>query len=565
MVSSLVFDLGLVILVACSISLLMRLLRQPLVLGYVIGGIIIGPAAFHFVKDPSEISVLSDLGIAFLLFIIGLELDFKKVKQVGFVFSLIGAMQVAGTFVIGFVAGLLLGFSATTAFYIALGISFSSTMVVIKILSDNKELESLHGELVLGIMLVQDVIAIFALSLLPAIGSFQPSFIVFFLIKIMIFILLIIAINAIILPWIMKQVLHNSELLFLAALSIIFFFAYLAHLLGFSEAIGAFIAGLALSASPLHLEIRHRIEPLRDFFLVLFFVALGMQITFGNLDRIIIPIIAFIIIGVLVKGIITFLILKLFRYGNRTSFFTGIQVAQVGEFSLVLVTLGVSLGHVSLATGSLLTFITLATILLTTYLIRWDDKLFSLAQRFLPFFDLSGSREEAMGRVDRSLEGHVVVFGFHKMSPIIVNTLLKQKKKFIVVDHNPEKIRKLAARRINSICGSIDNPEVYEKANLSKAAIVISTVSLQDKNKFLLQKLKSMNPKALAIVSASTLNEAIELYKAGADYVIVPDSLGGEKVSNYLEHLSPQGIRDWGKKHLAMIHEELKEARLFRA
>ena len=169
--SSLLFDLGLVIIAASAISLLMKLLRQPLVLGYVAGGVLIGPAVFQFVKNPTEIAVLSDLGIAFLLFVIGLELDFKKVRQVGVVFSMIGLLQVILTVAVGFAVGLIMGFNPLTSFYIALGVSFSSTMVVIKLLSDNKELESLHGELVLGIMLVQDVIAIFALSLLPSIQS----------------------------------------------------------------------------------------------------------------------------------------------------------------------------------------------------------------------------------------------------------------------------------------------------------------------------------------------------------------------------------------------------------
>ena len=557
--SSLLFDLGLVIVAASIISLLMRYLRQPLVLGYVFGGILIGPAVFQFVKNPSEIAILSDLGIAFLLFIIGLELDIKKVKQVGLVFSMIGLIQVILTFVAGFAVSILLGFDPITSFYIGLGISFSSTMVVIKLLSDNKELESLHGELVLGIMLVQDIIAIFALSLLPAIHALEPSFLLYFALKVGLFIILIFAANALILPWLMRQAAHNSELLFLAALSIIFFFAYLANQLGFSLAIGAFIAGLALSASPLHLEIRHKVEPLRDFFLVMFFVTLGMQITFGSIGSLIIPIIALVLVGMLLKGIITYFILKFFKYGNRTSFFTGVQVAQVGEFSLVLAALGVGLNHITTETSSLLTFVTLITILITTYLIRWDDSLFNWLPKVLPFFDKDGTREESISKVEKNLRDHIVVFGFHKMAPIIIRTLQKQKKKFVVVDHNPEKIRKLSMRGINSICGSIANEEVYEKASLSKASTVISTINFVDKNKLMLKKLKSTNPNSLAIVAASNPAEAVELYTAGADYVIVPDYLGGEKVSNYLEHLSADGIRDWGRKNLEMIRQELKE------
>ncbi len=558
--SSLLFDLGLVIIAASAISLLMKLLRQPLVLGYVAGGVLIGPAVFQFVKNPTEIAVLSDLGIAFLLFVIGLELDFKKVRQVGVVFSMIGLLQVILTVAVGFAVGLIMGFNPLTSFYIALGVSFSSTMVVIKLLSDNKELESLHGELVLGIMLVQDVIAIFALSLLPSIQSIGFSFLFFFVLKVGLFAILIFVANALLLPWLMRQVAHNSELLFLGALSVIFFFAYLANLLGFSLAIGAFIAGLALSASPLHLEIRQKVEPLRDFFLVMFFVTLGMQVSFRSLGSLIVPLIAFILVGVFAKGIITYFLLKFFKYGNRTSFFTGVQIAQVGEFSLVLAALGVSLGHLTIEVSSLLTFVTLITILIATYLIRWDDSLFNLLPKFLPFFEKSGSREDSLSKVERNLKDHIVVFGFHKMAPIIMRSLIKKKMKFVIVDHNPEKIRTLSLKGINCICGSIANEDVYEKAGIEKASIVISTINFVDKNKIMLKKLKSTNPKSLAIVAASNASEAVELYSAGADYVIVPDSLSGEKVANYMEHLSPQGIRDWGRKHFEIIKQELKES-----
>ncbi len=557
--STLALDLGLVIIAATAISLLMRFLKQPLVLGYVIGGVLIGPAFLKFVVHPSEIAILSELGIAFLLFVIGLELDFKKIKQVGLVSSGVGLLQVSLCALVGFLVSLSLGFGVLPSIYIALGVSFSSTMVVIKILSDNKELESLHGELVLGIMLVQDIIAIFALSILTSLDSITPTFFLFFALKVALFGVLIVVASLIVLPWLMRQVSSSSELIFLAALSTIFLFAFLANKLQFSIAIGAFLAGLALSASPLHLDIRQRIEPLRDFFLVMFFVTLGMQVTFGDISVLIVPMVALIAVGMLGKGIITFFVLKGFRYGHRTSFLTSVQVAQVGEFSLVLVALGITLGHLDAAVGSLITIVALSSILLSTYLIKLDDNLFNFLPKLLPFFKENGVREESLTLVEKDLHDHIVLFGYHKIAPVILSTLIKKGTPFVIVDHNPEKVRTLVGKNINSICGSLINNEIYDKVSMANASMVVSTINFKDKNRYLLQKLKAMNKDAIAIVTASSVIDAIDLYKAGADYVIVPDTLGGEKVSNYIEHLTPQGIREWGVKHLASLQEQVKE------
>src|SRR3989338_6449327 len=258
--ASLLSDLGLVIIAATAISIVMRMLKQPLILGYVLGGIVIGRMMFGLIKNPSEIAILSELGVAFLLFIIGLELDIKKIKQVGPISLVIGVLQVCFTFLLGFGASILLGMPPIVGFYLGFGIAFSSTMVVIKLLADNKELESLHGQLVLGVMLVQDIFAVFVLSLLPFLNNLSPGIFAGFAIKLVLFVIILVAASWLLLPKLMKIVSLSSELLFMTALTVVFAFGYLAHALDFSIAIGAFFAGIALSSSPLHLDIGSKIE-----------------------------------------------------------------------------------------------------------------------------------------------------------------------------------------------------------------------------------------------------------------------------------------------------------------
>ncbi len=555
--TSLLVDLGLVIIAATVISLLMGMLKQPLVLGYVIGGFLIGPALFGIVNNPAEIAILSELGIAFLLFIIGLELNIAKIKHVGGISVIVGFFQVLLTFGSGLLAFTLLGFDFIASFYVGLAVAFSSTMVVIKILADNRELESLHGQIVLGVMLIQDILAVFALSLLPTLTNLQPSIIGMFFLKIMIFVAALVLVSRFVVPFIMKQAQHNSELIFLAALSIIFGFSYLAIVLNFSIAIGAFLAGLALSVSPLHLDIGQKIAPLRDFFLVMFFVTFGMQVRLDNFSTFIIPIVVIVLVSMPIKAFITFALLKLFKYGNRTAFLTGVQKAQVSEFSLVLMTVGVSLGHISQDLASIVTIAALFTILLTPYVIGLDDTMFAFLARIIPNFRGEGDREESLSNVTDHLKNHVVLFGFYKMAPNILRALQEKKLQVVVVDHNPEKVQRLVSSGVHAVCGSMANPEVHEKVSLSTARFVISTVPRKDRNEILLHHLKEQKNKTVGIFTAENINDALDLYALGADYVTVPETLAGEKVANYFEYSTPAGIRKWGKKHRSRIAEQL--------
>ena len=545
-------DIGLVIIAAAVIAAFASKFRQPLLLGYVLAGILIGPL-LGLVSNPEPIKILSELGIAFLLFIIGLELDLKRIKDVGLVSSVIGLIQVAVTTAAGYFIAIILGFKSLEAAYIGLVISFSSTMIVAKLLGEKKELESLHGELVLGVLIIQDIIAVIVLSLIGIAGHISLQTASPVLVKGFLLIAASYAIYKYLLPFFLEEAVHSTELIFISALTTMFVFSAVAMYFGYSFSIGAFIAGVALSTTRYNHEITGRVKPLKDFFLVLFFVTLGMQMVFRNVQSILLPLAALLIAVLLLKPLLIFLIVKAFKYSNRTAFFTGAQLAQVGEFSLVLAAQGILLAHITQSLFSMLIALTIITMVLTAYIIKFDDDLYNqLFSQILKPFGKESVKENY--NIKKEMKGHTVIFGLHKMSERIIDGLKKSGKKFIVVDHNPEKARMLAARNISCICSDMTNPEVYEHLNLPNAKTVISAVHNLAANTALIRQVKRENRKATVMVACNSEDEAIRLYEAGADFVIIPLILGGQKAIDYLAHLKPKEISMWGKRY----YEELK-------
>ncbi len=555
---SLLFDIALVIIVAAVSAILIRLVRQPLIFGYVLAGIVIGPATLGLIKNPALISTLSEIGIAFLLFIIGIELDIKKLKTIGPSIIIIGIIQVLATFLVGLAAGLLLKFSAIESIYIGLILAFSSTMIVIKLLSDKNELDSIHGRIILGVLVVQDVLAVLALSLLgSSSGTFSIANFGIIIAKGTLLFGIIYVATKYLLPLVLKFVVESTELLFVGALTICFVFAGLAYYLGYSLSIGAFVAGLALGSTPFNFEIASRIKPLRDFFAIIFFVALGMSIILSGMAKLILPLIIFFLIVIVIKPIITFYAVKWFKYSNRTSFFTGTALAQVSEFSLILAAQALSLKQISEGTFTITTLITIITMILTAYIIKFDDSMYGWFSRWMKRDEIHGKDE--IGKLPKKLRNHIVVFGTHRMGMKIIKTLVELKKNFVVADINPERVRTLLKKKINCVYGDMANSELYEMLHLRDASVVISSVNQFDNNLKMINAVRKENRKVIVIVATRSYTEAIRLYKAGADYVVLPETLGGEKVSNYMIHLTSTGIREWGRKHYKSIVQEEKE------
>lgn len=552
-------DIGLVIIAATLVAYLASFLKQPLIPAYILAGVVIGPLGYGLITNQSIISTLSELGIAFLLFIVGMEIDLRRLKDIG-TFSVIGgSIQISVIFALGFMLSTALNFTRLEGIYIGLALALSSTMVVIKLLSDKRQLDTLHGRLTLGILLIQDLVIVMALSLLTNVGnlSFNPLMMSIF--KAIGLFSIAIVFSKYILPVIFRYATRSQELLFMTAVSMSFIFSAFAYSLGFSIAIGAFIAGVGLATFPYNLEVIGRIRSLRDFFSTIFFVSLGMQITFLGLSNYFLPIIAFTILVILVKPIVTTFLCLFFGYENRTSFFVGVDLGQISEFSLILMAMGATLGHISADLLSATTILAIITMTLTVYLINYDNKIYKRLSAHVSrlYTPLPGRGQKVYEHLPHELKNHVVIFGCHRMGVDVVTKLTKLHKDVIVVDYNPEVIKVLIQDGIPCMYGDMGNMEILERVRLDKARFVISTIPTEAENTLLLEVAREQNPTLKVIVRSHTYDGALRLYKKGADYVIIPEQLGAKTLTKYASDLIDHTI---DLKHIRANHiEQLKK------
>lgn len=532
MAQNIFFDVGIIVIISTLLAYAARFLKQPLIPAYVIAGILLGPY-FGFVTNLDVISNLSEIGIAFLLFIIGMEIDIRKLKDVGLVASLGGSIQIIAVFALAFMVSSLMGFVAIESVYLGLIVAFSSTMIVVKLLSDKREIDTLHGRIIIGILLLQDIFAIFALSILSQ-GSFSANALALSLAKGAIIMLVSFFAGKYILPGLFRFAAASQELLFIASLATAFLFSMLINSIGFSIAIGAFIAGLTLNV-PYNVEIIGKVKPLRDFFSVLFFASLGMQLSLVSLGSIISPLLIFAALAVVLKPLIVMFLCSFFGYSKRTSFLTSLSLGQISEFSFILLAQGLLLGHVAKDTFSLVVLLAVITIILTSYSINYSDKIYRAIAPFIGIFDRLASAYKSLEYVPGKMKNFVVLCGYNRIGYSIIKSLRKMKKSHIVVDFNPELIKKLIAERVPCMYGDAGDIEVLERLNLKDSSMIISTVPNKNDNLLLIHEAKKSNKKTVVFVTGSQIDEALELYNAGADYVILPHFLGGEHVSLILE------------------------------
>ncbi len=536
--SGIFFDIGIIIIIATAFGFIARLLKQPLIPIYILSGIFLGPIGLGVVSDAETIKTLAEIGIAFLLFMVGMELDLKKLKDIGLIASVGTVFRVIIIFALGFLLMAILGFTSMISAYIALIISFSSTMVVVKLLSDKKELDTLHGRIIIGILLMEDVLAIMVLSALPSISNF--SFFIFFtsLLKGLGLIMLAMIASRYVFPLLFKFAAKSQEILFLLSITACFSFGLLSSALGFSIAIGAFVAGVALANLPYHTEIASRIRSLRDFFSTLFFVSLGMELTFINIGSFILPIIGIVILIIFIKPLIITISCSLFGYKRKTAFMTSASLTQISEFGLIIAAQGMLLGHIGQEILSLATIVAVVTISLTTYLIKFDDKLYDkLSNRLKIFENLSRHNKELHYFTEENIY-NVILVGYDRIGYSIFRKLHLLKKGTLIVDFNPDIIKKLIREKIPCVYGDIGDVETVSKMNLGDVEWLISTIPDHTSNILLIKKLKEVNREAHIIVTSYFVDEALELYDMGADYVILPHLLGGEHVSFLLEEVS---------------------------
>lgn len=557
-------SLSIVIAVAVLITVITRLIGQPSIIAYLISGIVVGPVALNLIGPSNSSSgllqIFSHIGVAFLLFIVGLSLDFRVLKEVGKVSTIVGFCEIALTATIGFLIASGLGYSNSTALYIGAILAFSSTVVVVKILSDKKELDALHGRIALGILIIEDFVAALALMILPLIeskGDFYPllgkfGFAIALIIGVFLF-------SSLFLTRVLDYLARNQELLFLFGIAWALNLASIFGYLGFSSEIGALIAGMSLASSKYTLELSGKIKPLRDFFVVIFFVFFGSQLTHNISAQLVKEAILFSVFVFFGKPIIVMTLLRFSGYKKRTNFLAGSSLAQISEFSLILALLGFNLGHLSQSAMNLAILISLITIGLSSYSIHHSYTIFRKLSKLLDVFENEESAEEKFK--EKSYD--VILFGYHSVGYKVVQSLKRMRKKFLVVDHNPQVIIALAKEKIDCVYGDASDNDFLGEINIEDAKMIVTTIPEDGINLSILDYLERVNPKAIFIATAKQPRSALDLYKEGADYVIVPQHLGGDYASNMISEfeLDKRRYKNKGKNHLTKLREGKRKSR----
>lgn len=485
-------------------------------------------------------SFLPEIGIAFVLFLIGMELDLREIKALGKPIILASLGQIILSALAGFAIAGALGFNATESLFLGLGLSFSSTVVVIKMLLEKRDLTSLYGKLAIGILLLEDLVAIIVLMGI-SVGSsmfqlgFQNSlpFVTFALKAIGLFFLTFF-LSKYVLEKVFDAVAKSVELLFLTALTWCFIFTALAIVSGFSVVIGAFLAGVALASSPYHLQIQGKIKPLRDFFVTLFFVYLGTEAKVGDLLSHPVAILVLTIYAITIKPIIYLAILGMFGFRKHTMFQTSLNLSQVSEFSLVMLLVGFKAGLVSQSALSVMAAVGVLSIVVSSINVANSKRIYAFLMPVIKFFE-SKKRHFLEIEVSDELENHIVVIGAHRVGEPVINFLKKQKLPFRVVDFNPHTVQTLRDRDIDVVFGDISDPEIIDSLGLDKAKLIISTIITMPDNEMLLEECHRRKVQAKIVVRAADAMHAKALKDLGADYVILPETVSSHFLVSQLK------------------------------
>lgn len=525
-------ELSAIIVIATVIGGLVHLLRQPLMIGHIITGLIVGPYFLNIVHSTETIDLFSQLGIALLLFIVGLSLNPRVIKEVGSVSLVTGVGQVLLTLLIGFALASLLGFPPIQATYIGIALTFSSTIIILKLLSDKKDLNRLYGKIATGFLLVQDLIAVAILIVVSSSTSNldATTLLTQMAIKGAILLAVISFVTVYILPTLSNFFARNQEFLFLFSLSWGLGLALLFKMLGFSVEIGALAAGITLATSPYNYEISAKLRPLRDFFIILFFILLGSHLSIDQISGVIIPALIFSLVILIGNPIIMMSLMGALGYNKRTGFKAGLTVAQISEFSLVLISMGAKVGQLPAEIVSLITVVALITITASTYMIIHSDALYTLFEPFLNIFERRKPKSD--GSRDGSPE--IILFGFDQVGHDFLESFQRLNKRFLVIDYDPSIIRHLTQLEIPCKYGDANDHEFLEELSLERAKLVVSTLIDTETNLLIVSTAHKENKKAIIITRAESIEEADQLYRAGATYIMMPHYISSSHTSSLI-------------------------------
>ncbi len=552
-------QIGVVVLIAAAGGFIAKILKQPAIAFYIIAGLLLGPV-FGILTNTHLINGLAEIGIAFLLFLVGIEIDLKKLKEVAKFSSVTATLITIFTAAAGFAIAYKLNFSNIESATLGFVFAFSSTMIVLKILTDRKELDTLHGRILITILLIQDIFAIIFLTILTS-SSLNIINIILLIIKLILVILLVYFLSKTLIPKLLKFASESTELLFLISIAICFAFGILFDFAGMPIAIGAFAGGIAVSSSQYKFEILARIKPIRDFFAIIFFVSLGLLVT-NNISGMWPTIIILTIFVIIIKPILIFLFASFSGYKNRTSFLTSVFLSQASEFSLIIAITGFNQGIFGEKILTITALVSIFSIIISSYLISYNQIIYKKIKSVLKLFEKKSTKEELLHLPpEKDLYNHTILFGSDRIGFEVAETLKKLERKFLVVDYNPGIIKKLRNKKISCIFGDATDSEIIDRINIDKAKMIISTIPNFEVNIMLLKKTKLIGKHPIIYLTATNLDEAIKLYKAGADYVIFPEMLGGSHVSHMIKTAQDkwEDFLKYKKDHLKKLKQRKKE------
>ncbi len=552
-------DLSMVIAVGVAISIIMRLIKQPLIIGYILTGIIVGPAVLHIIDSPDSIQVFADFGITLLLLIVGLGLNPKVIREVGRIAAYIAIGKVFLSTTIGFGVARLLGFDTTAAFYIGVSLSFSSTIIILKLLNDKKEQNRLYGKISIGFLLIEDLIATSVLIAVSASdnGGLSLNSVWALVYKIIGLLILLALFRSLVLSKLHKLIAGSQEFLFLFAIGWGLGIAALFKQAGFSVEVGALIAGVTLAPLPYASEAAARLKPLRDFFIVLFFISVGSHLHVSSVTPILPKAVFFSCLVLFGNPLIVMTIMGLSGYTKKTSFKTAMTGSQVSEFSLILVLLAFNLGQISDGILTLVTVTSLITIGVSTYFITYSDHLYDILENALHLFERKKPRHER----EQKKNFELVLIGYLKGGHEFLRVFQQLGRSYVVVDYDPSVIETLENHNAHYIYGDVTDLELLEELNLGSSKLIISTINDLQVNTALLAWLEKVSPNAVCICTADSAEEAAKLYSEGASYVILPHFIGSEKIGAFIKKsgLKKSEFKKYREKHLAYLqsHYEL--------
>ena len=571
--TSIVEQVGIAIFSAAVLGYLAHRLKQPLLLSYLVAGVIIGPImGLGLIAKTEQIETISHYGLILLLFLIGLEIDFKKLKESGKSLLLTGLLQFPISVLLGLgffqIISIWIPSQGYNHVYLSVAMALSSTAIVVKLLYGKFELGTMAGRITLGVLVFQDIWAIIVLGIQPNLENPEITQIAFSFLKGGFLVGLAVLGAKYLLPRIFHSIAKIPELLLLISLGWCFLICGLADALGMSVEMGALIAGASIASFPYNLDVVAKVVNLRDFFVTLFFISLGMQIP-NPLEQpsILFWAFAFSIFLIISRFFAVWPVLHFLKNGNRVSILPAINLAQMSEFSLVIASLGVGFGHIDRTVLSIIIFVFVFTSIGATYLIKSNDFIQKRISKGLIKLGLQDFHKAEGEKENNGKE--VVILGFHHYSSSLLNEFLEVeddadlsiKERLLVVDFNPVVLQKLKDQGITAIYGDISHLDTLHHAGISQAKVVISSIPdsilVGTTNFKILQHLNHLCKNAQKVVHAENLEEAKKLYDEGADFVFLPRFNSSRKLKKFSKII----LEDNDKEYLDFTLKE--KERLF--